>query len=321
MPVYILVWLYGIYLARGYRKMSKPSKITKGVVVGTVVILVLYALLPEHYRYSRAMIVIGAVLTIAITVLWRLVLNALHIYKFSFGDDTAHRFLVVGNSEEGQRVVDILRRTNLNPEFVGLITLEKEQDRLGYLAQISEIVIIYRINEVVFCAKDLTANKIIELMGKLHPHQLEYKIAPPGSLSIIGSNSINRSGYIYVVDVNSISNSGNRRHKRTFDFFFSLGLLIFSPLLMWFTNPLGYFKNCARVIIGKLSWVGLNPEVKSQATHLKRGVLYSTDGLGFAILSDDLIEKANQVYSSDYKVLNDFCIVMKSFRKIGERQY
>jgi O-antigen biosynthesis protein len=218
-PAYIGIWLYGIYLARGYSKMSKPSKITKGVVVGTVAILVLYALLPEHYRYSRAMIVIGAAVTITVTVLWRLVLNALRLYKFSFGDVTAHRFLVVGNSEEGQRVVDILRRTNLNPEFIGLITLQKEPDCFGYLAQISEIVTIYHINEVVFCAKDLTSNQIIELMGKLHHHQLEYKIAPPGSLSIIGSSSINRSGDIYIVDVNSISNASNRQHKRAFDFF------------------------------------------------------------------------------------------------------
>ncbi len=318
-PIYIAIWLYGIYLAHGYRKMSKPSKITKGVVMGTVAILVLYALLPEHYRYSRAMIVIGAAVTITVTVLWRLILNAFRLYKFSFGDVAAHRFLVVGNSEEGQRVVDILRRTNLNPEFIGLITLKKEPECFGYLAQISEIVTIYHINEVVFCAKDLTSNQIIELMGKLQPHQLEYKIAPPGSLSIIGSSSINRSGDIYVVDVNSISNASNRRHKRTFDFFLAFGLLLFSPILMWFSSPSGYLKNSLRVIAGKRSWVGVNPMVKSSLSSLKPGVFYSTDGLGLAILSNDLIEKANQVYTSDYKVVNDFRIVMKSFSKIGDR--
>lgn len=318
-PIYIVFWLMGIFVAKGYRKTSKPSKITRGVIGGTMAILVLYALLPEHYRYSRAMIVIGAAVTIAITILWRLLLNVFHIYHFKLGDDDAHRFLVVGHCPEGNRVVDILRRTNLNPEFIGLITLEKEPESLGYLDQISDIVAIYNINEVVFCAKDLSANKIIELMDKLHGYPLEYKIAPPGSLSIIGSSSINRAGDIYVVDLNSISNADNRRLKRTFDVFFSLGLLLCAPLLMWFTHPLGYLKNCGQVLWGKLSWVGLNPQANTLIEHLKKGVLYPTDGLDLTILSKDLIEKANSVYTSDYKVLNDLRIVMKSISKLGGR--
>lgn len=317
-PIYMLIWFIGIYFLGGYSKHSKPSKIVKGVLAGTLFILVMYALLPESYRYSRAMIALGAATVMIDTVLLRLILNYLGLYKFTFGDDVTPRFLVVGNVEEGHRVVDILRRTNLNPDFIGLITPEKDLESIGSIHQISEIVSIYQINEVVFCSKDLSANEIIGLMGRLHSHQLEYKIAPPGSLSIIGSSSINRSGDIYVIDINAITNRNNKRNKRLFDVVASLMLILFSPLLMWVPNPIRYFKQTFLVLFGKMSWVGLNPEVDSVNLALREGVFHPTDGLDIGDLSVDLIEKANHVYTSDYKVENDFKIIMKSLFKIGK---
>ncbi len=316
-PIYMIIWFIAVYFLGGYSKQSRPSKIVKGVLIGTLFILVMYALLPENMRYSRAMIALGAATVMIDMIGIRLILNFLGLYKFTFGEDITRRFLVVGNLEEGKRVVDILRRTNLNPDFIGLITPERNSESIGFLSQISEIVSIYKINEVVFCSKDLTANEIIDLMGKLHSHQLEYKIAPQGSLSIIGSNSINRSGDIYVIDINAITNRKNRRNKRLFDVIAAFVLFILSPLFMWFSNPFTYFTNITLVLIGKRSWVGLNPDINYAHNALRKGIFYPTDGLNIGELTDDLKEKANQVYTSDYKVENDLAILAKSLLKIG----
>lgn len=318
-PIYILIWIFGIYLANGYAKNSKPSKITKGIIGGTIVILLFYALLPEYYRYSRAMIVIGAATFISISVFWRMLLNRIGWIKFSFGDNASARFIVVGEHEEGQRVIDILRKTNLNPDFIGLITPQKDKESLGDLSQIAEIVLIYHISEIIFCAKDLSSNQIIALMTKLHASQLEFKIAPSGSLSIIGSNSINRAGDIYVIDINVITDVKNKRNKRIFDFVTALAMLIASPMLIWFSNPLGYFKNCGLVIFGKRSWIGLDPSVDIKISSLKPGILFPSDGLKTIVLNSELIEKANQVYASDYNVENDINILLKSISKIGRK--
>lgn len=318
-PVYMLIWFIAVYFMGGYSKQSRPSKIVKGVLSGTLFILVMYALLPENLRYSRAMIALGAATVMVDMVGVRLILNYLGLYKFTFGDNQTRRFLVVGNIEEGKRVVDVLRRTNLNPDYIGLITPERSNEGVGTLSQISEIVSIYKINEVVFCSKDLTANEIIDLMGKLHSHQLEYKIAPQGSLSIIGSSSINRSGDIYVIDINAITSRKNRRNKRLFDVVASLILFLLFPIFIWFSNPFTYLKHIALVFIGKMSWVGLNPSISYEHNALKKGVFYPTDGLKIGALTDDLVEKANQVYTSDYKVGNDFSILGKSLLKIGRK--
>jgi hypothetical protein len=156
-------------------------------------------------------------------------------------------------------------------------------------------------------------------MTKLHAAQLEFKIAPPGSLSIIGSNSINRAGDIYVIDIDVITNVKNKQNKRLFDFFGALFLLLTAPLFMWLSNPIQYLRNCVLVLLGKHSWVGLDPNVNIEIQSLKKGVLFPSDGLMKIVLNSELVEKANQVYASDYSVKNDIRIVFKSFRKIGRR--
>ena len=60
LPLYILIWLLAVYLSGGYDKPVRLSKIVLGMLTGTVLILVLYSLLSENYRFSRALIILGA---------------------------------------------------------------------------------------------------------------------------------------------------------------------------------------------------------------------------------------------------------------------
>jgi len=55
--------------------------------------------------------------------------------------------------------------------------------------------------------------------------KVSYKIAPPESMSIIGSNSIDTAGDLYVIDINSVSKDVNRRNKRVIDISVSFVLL------------------------------------------------------------------------------------------------
>jgi O-antigen biosynthesis protein len=59
-PVYVIIWLTCVYLSGGYEKPIRIPKIIQGMIVGTLIILVLYSLLSEHYRFSRALIMLGA---------------------------------------------------------------------------------------------------------------------------------------------------------------------------------------------------------------------------------------------------------------------
>ena len=174
---------------------------------------------------------------------------------------------------------------------------------------------------MIFCAKDIPAQVIIDKMSELKDAQVDYKIAPPESLSIIGSNSINTSGDLYVVDINAITKKSNRRNKRVFDLVAGLITLLLYPLFIFLVkNPLGLARNIILVLISKKSWVGYTPASGAQAQHvplIKKGILNPLDALKSKQISEEDKNRINILYARDYHLTNDINIMFKGFRDLG----
>ncbi|MDP2424059.1 MAG: glycosyltransferase [Bacteroidales bacterium] len=324
-PIYILIWLTATYFSGGYDKPVRLIKIMQGLFFGTVTILVFYALLSETYRFSRALIMLGAVWGLVAMDGLRLLLHLTKLKDFRLGTAENKRYLVVGELEEANRVAELLRKTELNPSFIGLIsmndTIGNSNGFIGTLGQIHDIITIYNINEVIFCAKDIPARIIIDLMSELGQERVDFKIAPPESLSIIGSNSINTSGDLYMVELNSISKVNNRRNKRLFDVAASLILLVILPVALFTVKkPLGYIKNIVYVLAGKRSWVGYCPtpeDDEHRLSSIRNGVLNPTDVLRKRILSKEDNNRLNILYARNYAIGNDIRILIKGFYHTG----
>ena len=60
-PVYALLWLVSLYFNGAYDSPYRPLKVTRGMLMGTVVILAYFGLLPAELRYSRAIIIFAGV--------------------------------------------------------------------------------------------------------------------------------------------------------------------------------------------------------------------------------------------------------------------
>ncbi|MBE0663673.1 MAG: glycosyltransferase [Bacteroidales bacterium] len=324
-PIYILIWLLATYFSGGYDKPVKLIRILQGLFFGTVTILVFYALLSEEYRFSRAIIILGAFWGLIAMMGMRLLLHFSNIKDFRLGTAENKKYLVAGEIEEAERVAELLRKTELNPSFIGLVSIKESNKQsngfIGTLGQIRDLITIYNIDEVVFCAKDVPAREMIDLMSELGQARVEYKIAPPESLSIIGSNSINTSGDLYMIEINSIARVNNRRNKRLFDVAASLILLLFLPAAVFIVKkPLGYVRNIFLVFIGKRSWVGystLDNKEEQRLPAIRKGILSPADALPQRQLSRDDITRLNILYARNYKLSNDARILLKGFRHAG----
>jgi GT2 family glycosyltransferase len=326
-PAYILIWLLSIYLSGGYDRPLKIHKIFQGMIIGTVIILVAYALLSESWRFSRAIILLGATWGIISLSGIRLFLHLLKLKNIEIGTDKNRRFIIIGNKEESQRVSKLIQKTHLKPAFIGLVNPSEKQtknnDFIGNINQIKDIITIFRINEVIFCSKDITHQNIIDKMSELHYSQVDYKIAPEDSLSIIGSNSINTSGDLYIININSIDKIYNKRNKRFLDIITSLLLFGIFPVGIFIVkSPLGYFKNIFLVLFGKKSIVGYyNYDDVSidKLPEIKKGILNPTDAFRTRKINKDTIEKLNLIYARDYKIYNDLNIIFRGFKNLGRR--
>ncbi|MDA3942687.1 MAG: glycosyltransferase family 2 protein [Bacteroidetes bacterium] len=325
LPAYLLIWLLSVFFSGGYDKPYQIPKALRGLGIGTLLILVLYALLPENLRFSRALILLGAVWLGAVFSLNRFVGYMLKADGYSFGGDIKKRFLVIGHAEEAIRVDSLLKSTAIKPEFIGLVETASEfplpDEFIGHIHQVPEMIQIYRINEVIFCSKDIPHQLIIDKMVAWHAAGVDYKIAPEDSLSIIGSNSINTRGDLYTIGINAIDSRANRRSKRLFDVSAALISLLAWPVILWFVNaPFGFFVNALSVLSGRKSWVGYCgnfEEAGQRLPAIRSGVLCPGSAFKKSPENDEIIRRINLFYARDYKVWKDVALFFRSFRKLG----
>ncbi|MCK4662181.1 MAG: glycosyltransferase [Bacteroidales bacterium] len=325
-PAYILIWLISCLMIGGYDKPVSIKNMAKGILIGSFIILIIYALLPEELRFSRALILIGTVWVFTSTFIIRLILNFCGIINLKLGKIKKKRIVIVGLQKENERVYSILKSTNILHDFIGFVSPENKivnKNFIGIIDQLKEITQVNKVEEIIFCAKDIPSQKIIKNMLKLSDIKVNYKIAPPESLSIIGSNSINTAGDLYIVNLNSISDYKNIRKKRLLDIILSVLFLIFYPVLIFIVNnPALYIKNIFIVCFGFKTWVGYYIENNVNIINLpviKKGILNTVDLYNKKELSDKTAERINIIYAKDYKIINDLSIIYKGFKFLGRK--
>lgn len=320
-PLYTLAWIIMVYFNGGYDKPIKLLKIIRGVLVGTVFILLGYSLLPESLRFSRALILLGTSWALICFILTRLLFHFLKIKNYTLSTARTKRIAIIGEEQEFNRVSALLKETHANPGFVGFVSAEvngvHNPHYIGKINQIDEIIKVHQINEIIFCAKDISSQFIINNMLTLVSSGVDFKIAPPESLSIIGSNNIDTAGDLYMIDVNSISKSKNRRNKRLLDIVVTALIILFSPLLLLIQdNRKNYFVNCFNVLFGFYSWVGYGKISDKSLPEIKRSVLSPSLLLPPDVASDK-VKLANLRYAKDYSIEKDLVLIWKCRRKLG----
>ncbi len=322
LPGYALAWMGCVWLSGGYDKPIKPLQIVKGLLAGTALILIVYGLLPKDVQFSRVMIFAGSLWALLVYTVIRSLLHFTRIKGYSLTRPGNKRFVIVGKTDEADRVAGLLRQTNNYAAYIAYVNPEKSDEPGEYVGdrdQLHEIVDVLRIDEIIFCARDNSAQQIIDLMSKTDNRKTDFKIAQPESLYLIGSNSIDTSGDLYVLDINSITRPRNVRNKRLFDLTSSLLLLVCSPLLLLINPSLGQaIPVWISVFTGRKAMVGYslsNPSAY-RLPPIKKAWISTSSGLPESSRQEDVLRKIDIIYAKDYRIATDFRLVTQAlFRK------
>lgn len=322
-PSYGLTWMLSVFYSGGYDKPIKLFSYIKGALFGTAFILMIYALLPKTLQFSRLYILLGALLVVLYYVLSRVILHFTFKGVYDLKGVKNKNFGIVGTEEEVKRVKEILKHSTHNIASIFSISPTRDtqhSDYTGSLEQLNQIVHIHDIHEIIFCAKDVSAESIINWMSKVRSADLEFKIAQPNSVYLIGSNSVDTAGDLYMLEIDKISKSKNKRNKRTFDVIGSLFLLLLSPFIVWFFgNRIQFFKNLFGVVFGRFSLVGYHlesTEITIDLPRIKTGILKPVDFSNSLVDDKELLYKLNLIYARDYSILKDFKILSKNWRNL-----
>ncbi len=323
-PLYILIWLTSVYFSGGYDEQSNLRRLIRGLFVGAILLAAVYGFLDLEYRSSRALVVLGAIWAVAATVSVRLLRHFLRYGNFDVGRDRPRNLVIVGSREESERVLGLLHQAGVQPNYIGAVGPAAGADPRVYLSsldQLEEVVHIYRVDEVIFCSRDVSSQQIMHWMTRLGP-AIAYKIVPEESLSIIGSTSKNTAGELYTIDIRfRIAYYLHRRNKRLLDLGLAVLLLATLPLqVLLVRRPAGLVRNIFAVLVGRRSWVGYAPldDPPYDLPPLRPGLLSPLDALRVGDLNRETIHRLNFLYAKDYRVTDDLEIIWKGYRGLGK---
>jgi GT2 family glycosyltransferase len=325
-PIYTTLWLSMIYISGGYDLPVSLRRILRGIFIGTFAAAAVYGFLDMPFRSSRMLIVLGALWAGTALMGLRFLLHFLKNRNFKLDTEGSQNLVIVGSQIESERVRTLLNQANVAKNFIGIVSPDETIDHdifLGSLRQLGEIVRIYRVEEVIFCSRDIAANDIMAWMSRL-PAGIDLRIVPEESQSIIGSSDKNTKGELYTIDIRfNIAQPIHRRNKRLFDLSLCLSMLLTLPIVLIFVKNRGQFlTNLWSVITAAKTWVAYAMPSTAHDVNgaenlpkLKSGVFSPLNAARLSEPNAPTIHRLNFLYAKDYDVWRDAEIVWKSLGK------
>lgn len=244
-PAYGLIYILGLILIGGYRKPIQFNRILTGLLLGISVIFGAYALSPEDFRFSRALIVIGGVWMTFGVLFIRLVLSFFPSLGLGFWKSGQRRVGYIGSEKSTALIRGMLKEE-------GKVNLFEKLNLKDLRSQIE----LLDINELVFDADELSYKSIIDCIQHNSGLGIKFQIAYPTEGWMIGSNSIHTQGKATAASEFELSKPDVRRSKRTFDLAVVVFLWILTPIAIWAPRFNTLWWNSFAVLAGLKTWVG-----------------------------------------------------------------
>jgi len=311
---YLLIWISSLYVNGGYDRPYKASRVLRGMLVGGLLSIAVYGLLPETYRFSRGITVLGALTGTLLILASRKLLQYLGV-KSAEPDHTQHqRVMIVANEAEESEIRHLLSKAYIDKTILGAMspTAERTDAQLGVFSDLQPLSKLYQITEIIFARGSLSFQQIIRGMESCGP-AIDYKLHAHGTDSIIGSNSKHTAGDLYTTElIYTISTPEARRNKRVLDLLAAMILLLASPILIWLVRHQGrFFPGVLSVLFGRKTFVGYSDP---QFPALKPALLTVYPIVeGFEIPAANR-EHLDWLYAKNYDAWEDARILWRKWR-------
>jgi hypothetical protein len=279
-----------------------------------MVLLVVYALLPESLRFSRALILFGTVWTMMGLTATRFVLGGRGLVRGIFKRPERRRIIVAGPTELA-RIHALVQPASTSgdassddvPQAVRPVGIASDGPLappfIAEARDLQEAIRVHNIQEVILSGLDLTSSQIIELMQQVADPRVEFRIAWSSAEPLIGSGGPEPDP---LSDLQrGIHRPDARRAKRLFDVTVATLFLLGAPILA-LAGRGGWIRAAGVVISGSKSWVGYSGPARGLPS-IRPGILPRTEAIGL-----ERKEKMDRVYARDYRWTIDFNLVREA---------
>ncbi len=316
-PAFTGIFLIAAYYSGLYDKGYKQSQLIRSTCIATLVLLSVYALLPESIRFSRGILVLGIMLAFLLMNLMRLQFISWRYLETRSENEERRQTVVVAGDKDFVTITEIMKNAGMPERVLGRVDNGEPAlvPSLGNIAQLPGLVKKYPVKEIIFCENGLSFKEIINIVMHV-PAGVRNKFHASGSNSIVGSDSKNVSGdYIAATKNYNIAKPLNRRNKRLIDILIALLFIIGFPILVFVKkNIAGFYKNIFLVLGGKKTWIGYAAPL-NKLPAIKNGVIGSTS---LPVILNELptesLHKNDEWYASNYSALLDLKKISRGFK-------
>ncbi len=317
--VITMLFLLVSYYTGLYEKKFRYQTLRKSTVISMIIILAVYSLLPENYRFSRGIVVLGSLFSYLVLIVWRSVLLKIDVLQKA-DDDDEQLSLVAGTKADMQHINTLLKHTGRHQRIAGFISPLAEEHSLGSINDLQQILQNTPARELILCqSNQLSFAQIIEVYEQTGK-QVKLRLHAYQSSSIIGSDSKNEAGQVLNAEEYKLAFAVNLRLKRLIDFVAAIVLLLLFPFHFVFNKqPLQLLAHCLQVIINQKTWVGYSTAGK-HLPGLKPSVI-NPAGIphGQSQLNTEGLLLADEWYAREYIPAKDIQIIFTSYKKLGAK--
>jgi GT2 family glycosyltransferase len=318
-PSFTLIYLTVAYYAGLYDRYYKISNLIRSTFIATLVLLALYALLPETYRFSRGIVVFGALGAFVFIGVFRWLLVKASVLKEPAEKHSRPYILVAASEEEYQTILQFLQQRGVAKKIIGRVAKHQEsaQHIIG-LNELQQSAKALDAKEIIFCSGQLSNKEIIGQVASLNG-KLKCRFHAVGSSGIVGSDASTSSGEILAGEKFNLDLASGRRLKRLIDFSTAFFFLLTFPVhFLGVKKPLRFFKNCLDILRGKKTWVGYF-EYNRRLPFIRPGVIGAN---GLLLNREQLVpveglKMIDHYYALNYETLQDVRIIFDRYRYLG----
>lgn len=318
LPGFTVIYLTASYYAGLYDRYQKRGRVVRSTAIALVMVLAAYSLLPEMYRFSRAIVLLGSVFAFILLSIIRILFRNWGVLLLE--DEEVGQTIVVGDETEYERVCGLMRTAGMEDRLLGRVAVsDPRQDALTTLEGLNEFIRTVPVREVVFCRNGLPFSDIIGRTASL-AGRVRIRITANGSRSIVGSDSRDNSGDTRAMDHNlRLAHASNLRGKRAVDVVVALLIWLSLPLQFLFNrHPIGLLRHAASVLFGRRTWIGYSGDGQT-LPRLRKGVL-GTNGQPAGQHEGGVTEGLALLdlhYARDHSIFDDLERIRRGYGKLG----
>ncbi len=319
-PIFTLLYLFVAWYAGLYDKVYRKWHVFRSTLVATLALLVVYALLPEHYRFSRAIVLFGAALAFVFISIIRSILIETGVIVPANEDHARPHLLIAGTVEEAAEVTGLLKATSRDHLVLGRVSVnDNSPSAIMHISNMNNANKTVAFDEIIFCEGTLSYADIIDNIQHL-PHGVKSRFHASGSKSIVGSHSKDQAGEVVSTEKSfKLSDPYSKRIKRLVDVMSCIFFLVTFPIHFFTQKNAGvFFSRCFSILAGKSGWIGYAGNGEHLPT-IRSGVL-SANGTPVSIAKSLPVATNRTIdewYAVEYEPMHDVKLILQHYGKLS----